>query len=379
MRPSTETVVSRDNVVVSVIMAAYNAEPYITHAIGSIVAQTYPYWELVIIDDGSTDGTRRIVENFTADARVVYISRQNGGAAAARNTGLHHCSGEFVLFLDADDWLTPDAMAILVGLIEKSSETGAVFGDGFLADASGKPFQSLDDYRILVSNDHLEQFVVSAYIGYLGVVLLRRSALEQLDGPFDEELYAVEDWDLLIRLAETGCTFLHVRSYVGYYRIHSTNTSSPTSSSYQRRQLSLRRARWKVVNAPYFVDLPERIRYQVYYGCFLTYFSNCRDQIALVETPGFRLLPTNQQARILYDAGLQNLIDGGDPALAIDLLSIATQTDPTCKHYLTLRLCRSSNLSRKALLSLRRIWGQMRGRKDAVAIQFPNDSTPKPA
>src|SRR5512145_295142 len=95
------------------MMPAYNAEVYIRQSIDSVLAQTYPNWELVIVDDGSTDRTGEIASEY-GDPRIRVFRQENGGEAAARNTALKNIQGEFLAFLDADDLYLPDHLEVSV-------------------------------------------------------------------------------------------------------------------------------------------------------------------------------------------------------------------------------------------------------------------------
>lgn len=92
---------------VSIIMPAYNVQQYIGLAIESVLAQRFVDWELVIVNDGSKDNTRDVIARYT-DARITCIDQQNGGEAAARNTALDHLQGDYIAFLDADDFYRND-------------------------------------------------------------------------------------------------------------------------------------------------------------------------------------------------------------------------------------------------------------------------------
>lgn len=108
---------------ISVIMPAYNVENYIARGIGSILQQTYANWELVIIDDGSTDATHAIASEYAAqDSRIRLIRQENGGVSAARNHGIELAQGEYAVFLDADDWLRRDALSLMSSLQETYPE-----------------------------------------------------------------------------------------------------------------------------------------------------------------------------------------------------------------------------------------------------------------
>ena len=105
---------------VSIIVPAYNCESYIQKCLDSLVAQTYPSMEILVVNDGSTDGTRVLLERYRE--RVTVIDQENAGVARARNTGLQHAAGDFVLFVDSDDYLDPDCVERAV---QKQAESGA--------------------------------------------------------------------------------------------------------------------------------------------------------------------------------------------------------------------------------------------------------------
>src|SRR5258707_9363446 len=123
-------------VLVSVLMPVFNGEVFIAEAIGSVLDQTYPHWELVVVDDGSTDSTAKIVREI-GDTRIRYVYQRNRGQAAALNQGLRVACGEFVTTVYADDCLTPNSLADRVAYLEQNGDDGAVYGDGFYCDAKG--------------------------------------------------------------------------------------------------------------------------------------------------------------------------------------------------------------------------------------------------
>ncbi len=106
---------------VSVVIAAYNAEKYIAKCLESLQKQTYPDFEAIVVVDGATDQTLEICKAFSAgDSRFHTVYRENGGLAAARNTGLDRCSAEYVAFVDSDDYVSPDYLELLVGAMQKT-------------------------------------------------------------------------------------------------------------------------------------------------------------------------------------------------------------------------------------------------------------------
>ena len=98
----------------SIIIPVYNVEPYLRECLDSVLAQTFPDWEAVCVDDGSTDGSAAILADYAArDSRIRIVTQPNGGLSAARNTGLDYARGDYILFLDSDDWLGHKALEIL--------------------------------------------------------------------------------------------------------------------------------------------------------------------------------------------------------------------------------------------------------------------------
>jgi glycosyltransferase involved in cell wall biosynthesis len=112
---------------VSVIIPAYNAQKFIKDTIDSVIAQTYPDWEIIVVNDGSTDGTPDLVIK-EADNRIKMIHQSNGGVSSARNNGLKHATGEYVIFLDADDLLTPGFLTARVNFLTRIPELGFTGG-----------------------------------------------------------------------------------------------------------------------------------------------------------------------------------------------------------------------------------------------------------
>ena len=116
---------------ISVIMPIHNTEQYLDDAVSSIVSQTYPDWELIAIDDGSTDGSGKIIDEWASrDSRIRVLHTENEGVAAARNLGLKEMSGEYIQFIDSDDKLVPTALEETVSIME-NSDTDMVIFDAF--------------------------------------------------------------------------------------------------------------------------------------------------------------------------------------------------------------------------------------------------------
>lgn len=98
---------------ISVIIPIYNKQRFIGRCIESVLSQTYTDWELLLIDDGSTDASAERIQSYLADQRIRYIYKENGGVSSARNRGIKEAKGEWIIYIDADDYFLPEALQIL--------------------------------------------------------------------------------------------------------------------------------------------------------------------------------------------------------------------------------------------------------------------------
>lgn len=114
---------------ISIIVPVYNSENYIERCIESILSQTYADWELIVVNDGSTDDSEKIIKHLVAlDSRIRYYYKNNGGVSSARNLGIKNAKGEFILFLDSDDWLSYNTCEVLIRNIKQTNADCVVFG-----------------------------------------------------------------------------------------------------------------------------------------------------------------------------------------------------------------------------------------------------------
>lgn len=185
---------------VTVVIPVYNGEKFIRRAVDSILRQTYPVTQIIVVDDGSKDTTRQIVEAEYRD-QVTLLRQQNGGPAKARNAGLRIATGEFIAFLDADDWWEPEKIAMQVkALRENPTAVGNYTGLRVMTDQN----EHLADLKPV---DHTTLWPTLRWCNP-GVppssVLLRRSVLQELGSGFDERQLGSEDWNLWFRLITKG-------------------------------------------------------------------------------------------------------------------------------------------------------------------------------
>ncbi len=182
---------------VSVIIATYNMGHYLCAAVQSALAQTYPSVEVLIVDDGSTDDTPQIVQQWIGDARVRLYRQANAGKARAMNRGFELSRGRFVAFLDADDVWNPDKLAQQMPLFSGRPELGVVYSDYQCMDGEERPLvKGITPMRRgwVTGSLLIENFVCYS----AGVV--RREGLER-GGGFDEALGMGIDYDLWLRLS----------------------------------------------------------------------------------------------------------------------------------------------------------------------------------
>lgn len=211
---------------VSIIVPIYNVEDYIRECIDSILVQTYPDFELILVDDGSPDDCGRICDEYAErDRRIIVIHKKNGGLTSARNAGLSKASGEWIMHVDGDDWVEPD---MLESLIEAARVTGAdlVFGD-FLSDRPSEAYKKLPTW----SSDKRES--MSNYMAYTmttiwGSIANRSLYIDNsLKSP--ENISYCEDFHLIVRLCHFAKKIVNVHRPFYHYRYRPTSIMSNMS------------------------------------------------------------------------------------------------------------------------------------------------------
>jgi glycosyltransferase involved in cell wall biosynthesis len=208
-----------DSDLVSVIIPSYNHGNYLARAIESVLAQTYQNLQIVVVDDGSTDNTKQVADGFP---NVVYVYQQNQGLSAARNTGIDNSSGKYLLFLDADDWLSIDALKKNIDILNAHPEAAFVSAGHVKINDDGK---ILEEVKEDVNSDHYLHLLQGNYIGMHATVLYARWVFDKFR--FDTTLRACEDYDLYMKIARQY-PVLHHPDIIAYYRIHGSNMSGNT-------------------------------------------------------------------------------------------------------------------------------------------------------
>ena len=298
---------------VSVIIPTYNRAQMVCEAMDSVVTQTLQDVEIIVVDDGSTDGTGEVLAERYGD-RIQYFWQENQGRAVARNRGVQAASGAYVLFLDSDDLLLPQSLELLSGLLDDHPEVDVVYSDGYYCDAKGRDIQRISAERPPVDHDNiLEIMVITNIVVAINSTMVRRRCLEALGYPyFDESLRGTEDADLWLRLAAQGCRFAYLDALTCKYRVHDGNESSFRSPNFAHRQRCLRRRQHKIMTASYFPTLSERTKAAFFYKLLLHYLRGDLDaQEGVLRAENFESLPAHIRAGLLYYVSIDNMVNDG--------------------------------------------------------------------
>ncbi|WP_240041603.1 MULTISPECIES: glycosyltransferase family 2 protein [Okeania] len=204
---------------VSVIIATYNNAHYILEAIASVFNQTYTSYEIIVIDDGSTDNTREVLEPYLDKIRYVY--QENKGVSHARNLGLEMAGGEFIAFLDADDFFLPDKLAKQVAIFDTRPSLGIVHSGWRLVNEKGEKISDIELWHGSLELD-LETWVVWKPVTIS--MMFRRSWIKSAGG-FDTRWHHGEDIDLVLRLSVNGCEAVWLPKVTYCYRQHHRNAT----------------------------------------------------------------------------------------------------------------------------------------------------------
>jgi len=215
---------------VSINLCCYNSEKHLRETLESIVNQTYKDWELVIINDGSTDSTESIIKEYIEKGYpIIYHYQENHGLGYSRNEALKRSNGDYIAFIDHDDIWLPDKLSKQIICFEKYPEIDFIYTNFWLYYESHK--KKVVNYRKRQPSGHVfEQFLYKYPVGLL-TAMIRKKSLERLDNYFDDRLNLCEEYDLFMRL------LYHTKAYymdepLAIYRIHSNMSSIRIKENY---------------------------------------------------------------------------------------------------------------------------------------------------
>ena len=251
---------------VSVVIPAFNRAEFLGDTLLSVLHQTRRPDEILVIDDGSTDETRGVVETF--EGRVAYHYQNNAGLAAARTTGLRLSRGDLLCFLDSDDLLLPAALEELEEALNAAPEAALAYCRSQTIDAAGEIIErrwAMEDY----AGDVWQRLIDGNFIRSSGCALVRRSHLVRVE-PWDTAFAANEDWDMWVRLAETA-PFVRVDAPLFQYRVHGSNMSADVfrmhTQTFRMLEKQIARNRHRPERRRYLKHAEERARRVVAHEC----------------------------------------------------------------------------------------------------------------
>jgi glycosyltransferase involved in cell wall biosynthesis len=230
-------------------MPAYNAGRYVEEAVRSILGQTFEDFELIVIDDGSTDETAAVVGRLaSADPRVRLLSRPNRGIGATRNELLAMARGRLIAVMDADDVALPDRLRLQVEFLDEHPEVACVGGRTLMIDPGGIP---LDEGHLEQGHEELLAMALSGLCPLNHSSLMTRADAVRAVGGYRSEFCPAEDLDLMLRLLPFG-RLANLAEVVTRYRLH------PKSASERQHRIQIEHSRRAGAEASARLGLPDR-------------------------------------------------------------------------------------------------------------------------
>ena len=203
------------NPLFSIIIPCYNQAHFLSQCLNSLLEQGFENWEVIVVNDGSTDDTDEVVQEYSAvDSRIKWVKKTNGGLSSARNFGIENALGSRFIFLDADDFIYPNCLAKIAEVLQDSNDNTLIqYGYTYVKE----------DGKTILAHTHAQKktsLIPDVFEGNLGpchsICISRSLALAA--GSFDESLKSVEDWDFWIRAVKAGGTQKIISEKLVYYR-----------------------------------------------------------------------------------------------------------------------------------------------------------------
>jgi glycosyltransferase involved in cell wall biosynthesis len=227
----------------SLVVPAYNVERYVADAIESALAQTYRPLEIVVVDDGSTDGTAGVIRRFADHPELVPVRQENRGLAGARNRGIAEAHGAFIGLLDADDVWMPEKVERGITLLAEEPDVGWVTTDCYLMHDT---VRTTDRYYGTFVEDFFPvgreaQMKAIAAGNFMSVACIIRRDLIDRFGNFDETLRSSEDYDMWVRFLLGGSSVARIAEPLGWYRLRDDSLSADPAPQWETHLTVLER------------------------------------------------------------------------------------------------------------------------------------------
>lgn len=217
---------------VSVVITCYNYGKYLSQAIDSVLRQTSPCLEVIVVNDGSTDNTDEVMAQFEGIEHIKYIKQHNAGQANAKNTGIRHARGEFIAFLDADDVWCEEKLEKQMECF-KNNRVGVVYCRARYLDDSNEEFSyEMTAPYLQPRRGSVTQWLVFDNFVQFSSTIVRKDCFERF-GTFDENLKMGIDWDLWLRIS-TAYEFDYVDDRLFFYRMGHSGQMSKNAEERQR-------------------------------------------------------------------------------------------------------------------------------------------------
>jgi len=223
---------------VSIVVTCFNQAHYLEKSVNSVLKQTFSDWECLIVDDGSTDNTKEVAEQLmSVDSRVKYFSKENGGVSSARNFGFRQTQGEWVQFLDGDDWINEDKIRFQLTHIGQVNQANTVFYSDYERVYLDKQ-QNIRDRQLnivgsLTREELIQRLLIPDFLAnspfpvLQQCLLLNRQVFQKK--MFDESLKALQDRDFPLDLLMAGVDFVYTPIVGAFYTKHQTNRTNKWS------------------------------------------------------------------------------------------------------------------------------------------------------
>ncbi len=272
---------------VSVLMAVYNRERYLAKAIESILQQTLPAFELIVIDDGSTDRSLAILQAYAEqDSRIRFTSWENRGIPGTRNELIQQASADLLAIMDSDDIALPDRLALQVAFMQQHPEVVCLGGAFQLIDAKDRLIKTL---AVPLTNPEIQRLILAGHPGVpQPCAMLRRQTVLQVGG-YNETMTQAEDLDLWLRLGEVG-ELANLPNPLVQYRLHSDSVSEQDNPLQRQKAREACEQAWQrrgisgqfEANIPWRpgADRQSRHQFMLQYGWWA--FSSSQRQTALI-------------------------------------------------------------------------------------------------
>lgn len=222
---------------VSVLVPCFNYAQYVGEALVSILSQDYPNFELIVVDDGSVDGSEEIIRRVLGQAkqsslvrRIEFVRQENRGVSAALNTALSIARGEYIATFDADDVMPPGRLQLQVDYLEKETSVGCLGGQAVRIDVQSKLLPKKDKVRKVRRYEFSQALAMALVVGG-GVAMYRREAMDATGG-YDPNI-KIQDFQMTLKVARAGFFIDILPEVVTFYRKHGDSLSKNYKAEYQ--------------------------------------------------------------------------------------------------------------------------------------------------